>query len=69
MCAVLGFFLKRKGWLASAMLIVAQLPVMWVNSEAAPLMMVGLLLTIFLAVPAIAVSSASALVAMRLRPT
>lgn len=69
MCAVMGFFFRERSWLASTMLIVAQLPVLWANSDVGPLIMAGLLLTIALVVPAVTVSSASALIVMRLRST
>jgi len=67
MCAGLGYFLGGKGGLGSVMLIVAQLPVLWVSGEASPFMIVGLLFTVALAVPAIAVSLTSAMIAKRLR--
>lgn len=53
--------------LAGAMFIVAQLPILWANSKAGPLMMVGVLLTMVLVGPAVAVSSASALIVTRSR--
>ncbi|RYG85837.1 MAG: hypothetical protein EON59_11350 [Alphaproteobacteria bacterium] len=68
-CALSGYLLKKDGWLVSAIFIAAQLPVMVLVSGIGPLLMLGLLLTMALAVPAVAVSAAATLVATRVRAT
>jgi hypothetical protein len=65
--ATAGYFLKQDGWLAGPVLVFAQLPIMWLNSEPDALLMLGLFLLCILAVPAVAVSFVAGTLAMRVR--
>ena len=65
--ATTGYFLKRDGWLAGPVLVLAQLPIIWLNSEPDALLMLGLLLLCILAVPAVAVSFLAGRLAMHVR--
>lgn len=65
--AVAGYFLKEDGWLAGPALVLAQFPIIWINTEAGLLHLLGLFLLCVLAVPAIAVSSLAGMFAVRVR--
>ena len=55
--AVGGFAFGRRGWSAGAIVTVAQLPVMWVNTEFGGLLIVGVVFLAILAVPAVMLSA------------
>lgn len=63
-----GLILKRRGWIAGAILTFAQIPVMWMNTTTGPLWTVGLITLCMLAVPAIAISASTGWFALRRSP-
>lgn len=56
MSALAGPFFKQCPWQAGLLLTFAQLPIMWLNSGTGPLMIVGLMYLLALAIPAMALS-------------
>jgi hypothetical protein len=57
LAAVAGLFFPARGWLAGATIAIAQLLVMWVNSEPGSIWVFGVALSCALAVPVVAVSA------------
>lgn len=55
--AFAGFVFGRGGWSAGALVTFAQLPVMWLNADTAPIWAVALITSCVLAVPAVAIST------------
>jgi hypothetical protein len=55
--AIAGLMFKDRGWMAGAILTFAQLPVMWMNNGAGPLLVFGLMMLCGLAVTVIALSA------------
>ena len=55
--AVGGVAFGKRGWSAGAIVTVAQLPVMWVNTEFGGLLIVGVAFLAILAVPAVMLSA------------
>ncbi|MDX3900438.1 MAG: hypothetical protein QHC40_08020 [Sphingobium sp.] len=60
-----GLYFRKRGWLAGLAISFAQLPVMWINNGTGALWAVGLLFLSVLAVPAMAISTLTGLIATR----
>lgn len=65
MAAVAGAAFDRRAWLAGLVLTMGQLPVLLVQSGGGPMIAVGLLLLVVLAIPAAIVSGCSGWLARR----
>lgn len=66
--ALFGWVLKRRGWMAGAILTFAQLPVVGINAGIGALLPAGLAVLCALAGPVIAVSALSGWIAERFKP-
>lgn len=62
-----GAVAQRNGWLAGIVVTLAQLPVVLLNSGLGPLLPIGVVLTLFLALPAAAASAFSSWCLKKLR--
>ena len=66
--AFAGLFFHRRGWIAGVILTFAQLPVMWLNTGAGSLWMIGIMMSCVLALPVAAISAMTGWLAARRWP-
>jgi len=62
---IVGWFLRSRGWIAGAVINLAQMPIILLNNGLGPLWAVGLLILILMTIPAASLSALAGRLAIR----